>query len=122
MSGQGGVIDFDIEFEIFVQSVITQEPDNRFGIEIVLVLGRFHRFGFDEEGSLETFGTGIITRFGKHHGQVFLFAFHVGIQQRHISFATTPEHIVFAAQLNGGVNGILNLGSGKKPLSGNRDW
>ena len=40
------------------------------------------------------------------------FALHVGVQERHIAFTTTPEYVVFATQRNGCVDGIFHLRTG----------
>ena len=41
-----------------------------------------------------------------------LFAFLVGIQKAHVSFAAAPEHIVLCAKLDACVNGVLDLYDG----------
>ena len=38
VTSQGGVVSFQIQFKIFIQTVVTQETNNSFSIKIVLVL------------------------------------------------------------------------------------
>ena len=40
---------------------------------------------------------------------MFLLTLLVSIEERHISLASSPEHVVGAAELYGGVNGVLYL-------------
>ena len=73
------------------------------------MLGGLHGLGLDEEGTGETLGTGIVARLGEHHGEVFLLATLIGVEQTHVALAATPKDIVLATQLDGGINGILDL-------------
>ena len=73
---------------------------------------RFHRFRLYQESTFEPVLAGIITCHRQHHGKMFLFAFHVGVQQAHISFTSAPEHIVFATQGNTSVNRVFDLRAG----------
>ena len=97
MTGQGCVVHFNIHLEILFQAMSLQETDNCFGIHIVLVLGRFHRFRFNEESTGESLCTGIVTSDGQHLSQMFLFTLLVSIEQAHVTFTTAPEHIVSTA-------------------------
>ena len=47
---------------------------------------------------------------------MLLFALHIGIQQRHISLAAAPEDVILAAQLDRGVDSVLDLqhGAGRR--------
>jgi len=93
VAGQGGVVDFHVDLEIVVQAVGTQETNDGFSIDVVLVLSGFHGFGFNQEDTFETFGAGVVTSHCEHGGQVLLFTLHIGVQQAHVAFTTTPEHI-----------------------------
>ena len=109
MACQCGVVHFDVHFEVFVQTVGFQEADNRFRVCVILMLGRFHRFRLNQERTFEAACTGIVACNGQHLCKVFFFTLLVGIQQRHIAFASTPEHVVRTAQFDCCVNGILDL-------------
>ena len=112
VSGQGSVVHLDVHFEILVQPVCLQEADDGLRVHVILMLGRLHRLRFHEEGALETAGTSIVTGHAQHRGQVFLLTFLVGVEQAHVSLATAPEDVVRSAQLDGGVNGVLDLHGG----------
>ena len=76
------------------------------------MLRGLHGLGLDEECALEAVTAGIVARHRQHRSHVFLLALHIGIQQTHISLASTPEDIAGAAQLNGGIDGVLDLHNG----------
>src|SRR5690606_15049288 len=111
MSSQSSVVHFQIEFKVLIQTVMSQEADHSRRIIVILVLGWFHGLRLDQESPGETLLTAIISGHGDELGQMFRFPFHIRIKERHIAFPTTPEHVVFAAQSNGGINGVLYLSS-----------
>ena len=106
------MVHFDINGKILVETIMAQEADNRFRIHVILMFCRFHRFRLYQESTFEPVLAGIITCHRQHHGKMFLFAFHVGVQQAHISFTSAPEHIVFATQGNTSVNRVFDLRAG----------
>ena len=53
MSGQSGVIRFDVQLEMFVQIKLAKETDDSHGVVVVLVPGRLFRLGFDQHLTLE---------------------------------------------------------------------
>ena len=112
MAGQRGVVDLDVDLEVLVEPVGAQETDHGLRIDIVLVLHRLHRLGLDQEVALEALRTGIVAGHAEHRGHVLLLALHVGVQQRHVALAAAPEDVVFAAQLDRGVDGVLDLQHG----------
>ncbi len=113
MAGQRGMINFDIQFEILVEAVGTQESYHSLRVVVVLMLGGLHRLGLDEECTFETFRSCIVACLAQHHGQVLLLPLHVGVEQGHISFTSSPEDIIFAPQCDGCIQGILYLRGGK---------
>ena len=68
MSGQGSVVYLDIQGEILVQSIMAKETDHGLRIHVILMFRRFHRFRLDQERTLETVLTAIITGHRQHHG------------------------------------------------------
>ena len=78
---QSSVVHFDVHLEIFVQIVSLQEADNGFGVYIILVFCRFHRFRFNQEGTFEAAGTGIVASDGQHLCEVLFLTLLVCIQQ-----------------------------------------
>ena len=113
MAGQGSVVYFDIYLEVLVQIVGLQETYYGFSIHVILVLGRFHRFRLNQEGTGKAFGACIVAGDGQHLRQVFFFTFLVGVQQRHIAFTSAPEHIVVGTtQFDSSVDSVLDLDGG----------
>ena len=51
VAGQGGVIGFDVEFELVQQVVFAEEAQDRGGVVVVLVLGRLFGLGLHEQGA-----------------------------------------------------------------------
>ncbi len=96
--GQRGVVGLDIEFEILLQPVLTQETHHRGAVEIVLVLHRLHRLGLDQEIALEADAASVVARQGEEARQVLLLAPHLRVVQARIPLATAPEHVVLPAQ------------------------
>ena len=109
MAGECGVVDLDVYLEVVLQVVSAQEAYYRLYIDIILVLGRLHGLGFDEEGAGEPLGAGIVACSGKHLSQMFLLTLHIGVEQAHITLASTPEHVILTTQFDGGVDGVLDL-------------
>ena len=109
VTGKCRMVHLDVDLEILVKTMGFEESYDGFSIHIILVLGRFHRFGFDEERTGKPLGTGIVASHAQHGSQMLLLTFLVGVEQRHITFTTTPEHIVGTTQLYSSVNSILNL-------------
>src|SRR6478752_5039872 len=75
------------------------------------MLGRFAWLWFNEEVSFESLLARIILCHIQESTKVIEFAFHVGVQQGHITLTATPEYIVFSTQCNGCVECILHLRS-----------
>jgi hypothetical protein len=103
------VVNLDIDLEVFQQVVLTQEANNSFHIEIILVLGWLARLGLNEEGSFEAVAAGIVFCRVQEARQVLLFPLHIGVQQAHIALAATPENIILTTQLDGGIQCCLYL-------------
>ena len=106
------MVNLDIDLEVLVKTIGTQEADNGLGILVILVLGGLHRLGLNQEGALKALGTGIVTRCREHLGQVVLLALHLGIKQALVALTATPEDVTGTAQLDGGINGVLDLDGG----------
>ena len=53
MAGEGGVVGLEVQFQVFEQAVLAEKIQTSRGVRIVLVLGRFLRFGLDVERALK---------------------------------------------------------------------
>ena len=80
MTSQRSMIHFNVHLEILVQPVSFQEPYHSFGIHIILMLSRLHRFGFNQEGTCKPFAPGIIAGDGQHLSQMFFLTLLICIQ------------------------------------------
>src|SRR5690606_34814607 len=94
MSCQCRMVYFDIQFEIFIQSMLSQKANYRSCIVIILMLGRLHRLRLDEECSFETILSSIVPCYSKELSKMLSLTLHICIEQRHIAFTTSPEHII----------------------------
>ncbi len=112
MAGEGSVIGFDVELEMFLEAVGAEEGDAAGDIEIVLMLGGFLRFGLDQELPFETNLLRVVDRHVHEAREVLLFAFEIGIEECFVTFTATPENVIFAAEFLGCVHRALHLGCG----------
>ena len=62
VTGQGGVVGFEVQLEMVEQVVLPQEVEARGGVAVVLVLGRFLRLGLDVELPCEADLLGVVDR------------------------------------------------------------
>lgn len=111
--GQRRVIRLQVQLHLVQQIILTQEVDARCRVEVVLVRGRLLRLGFDEELAGESDLHFVVVGEVEELREVIEFAFHVGVQERTVAFATAPEHIVFASEFFGHFQGLFDL-SGRK--------
>ena len=108
VTGQGGVVGLNVEFEMFFQFVLAQEGQHRGAIEVVLVLGGLAGFWFDEELPLKADLLGVIDGHVEEFGSVICLAAHVGVEQADVAFATTPEDVVFTTEFEGNVEHLFH--------------
>src|SRR5512133_979701 len=79
MTGKSGVVDFDIQSEIFLQTKLTKESCHSGCVIIILMLGRFHWFWFDKEYTFESCLAPVIPGYCKEFAKVFQLFFHICI-------------------------------------------
>src|SRR5574343_59828 len=112
MTRQRGMVHLNIQFEILIQTVLTEKSDHSSSIVIILMFGGLAGFGFDKEYPFETLTACIITRHGQKTTQMIQLTPHISIQQGHITFTPAPEYIILSSQCNGGIEGIFYLCTG----------
>jgi len=54
-------------------------------------------------------GAAIVASHGQKSSEVVFFAFEVSVEQGHIAFSATPEHIALTAQLDCSIYRCLDL-------------
>ena len=98
MTGQRGVVGFQIQFEVVLQVIRSQEIHARRRIAVILMLGRLFRFRLDQKltGKPDLFG--VVDGHVKEFAEVVQFPFHVGVVKVLITFTAAPEDIVLAAK------------------------
>ena len=109
MPRQSGMIGLDIALEIPVQTVVPQKSDHRRGVEIVLMLGGLHGFGFNVKLTREARLTSIIPGHAQESGDVIELPAHIRVPERHVSFPTAPEGVARPSEPDCRVKGRLHL-------------
>ena len=109
VASQSSMVVLDIAFEILFQTLVLYERDRGCRIVIILVLRRFHRFRFDEEGAVEPDVPTIVTGHAEECAQVVLFALGIGIPEGHIAFTSSPECIPEASEHHIDIEACLHL-------------
>ncbi len=112
MTGKRAVVGFEIQFEVFHQTVLLKEGVAGARIRVVLVGGGFLGLGFDVELAREFDRLLVIDRQVQELGEVIEFAVQVRIEQRVITFATAPEGVAAATEVLGDFHGLLHLRRG----------
>ena len=112
VSGQRGMVRFDVHLHVVGQAVGAEEVDAGRAIVVVLVLGRFLGLGLEIELPLEADLPGVVDGHVHELGQVVELALHVGVPESLVAFAAAPERVAFAAEFLGHFQGLLHLGRG----------
>jgi len=92
---------------------VPEKADYRFGVEVVLVLGRLHWLGFNVKCSFKALFPPVVSGHCEELGQVVFFFFEVRVYKAHVAFPAAPESVALAAKFNGGVNRGFYLGRRK---------
>ena len=112
VAGEGGVIGFDVELEVFVEAVGFEEADDGGAVEVVLVLGGFLGLGLDEELAFEADLFLVFDGEAQEGCELLLFLLEACVEEGFVAFAAAPEDVVFTVEVVGGVEGVLDLGGG----------
>ena len=95
-----------------LETVPGQEAEHGGGVVVVLVLGRLHRLGLDEELALEA-DLGLVLRDQvQESGELRAFAAKVRVQKRVVTLTTAPQHVVLATQAQSDFHHVLDLRGG----------
>ncbi|OPZ09935.1 MAG: hypothetical protein BWZ10_02512 [candidate division BRC1 bacterium ADurb.BinA364] len=112
MAGQRGVVGLDVQFEILLQAEFEKEGVAIAGVEVVLMLGRLLGLGLDHQLAVEPDLFLVVHGHAHETPHVLQFAFHVGVEQRVIAFASSPENITLSAQFHRDFHRLLHLAGG----------
>ena len=103
------VADLDVELDLLFEAEAPQEAGDRRDVEVVLVLGRLLRLRLDQENALEADLVLVVDDHREKAAELLLLADKIGVEQRLVTLATAPEHVVGAAELVGRVDRVLHL-------------
>ena len=106
-----GVIGLDIEFEFIDETIGLEEIQAGCRIRVVLVGGGFAGLRLDPELALEAYGLLPLDGHVEECCQMIHLTLHVGVPERGVSLAATPEDISASTQLLGDADGFLYLSS-----------
>jgi hypothetical protein len=100
----------EVELVLAVEAVAGQEPvhDRRLGV--VLMLGRLHGLGLDQQRALEADAVLVLGNQVEEACQLGALAAKVGVEQGVIALAPAPQHIVRATKAPGHLEHVLHLG------------
>ena len=109
VTGERGVVGFEVQLEVLQQAVFTEEVEAGSRIGVVLVGRGFARLRLDQELALEADLLCVVDSEMEERGEVVEFALHVGVNQRGVAFAAAPEDVTFAAEGLGGLERVADL-------------
>jgi hypothetical protein len=112
VAGEGGVVGFQVQFEMVQQIVFAQEVQAGGRVGIVLMFGWLLGLWLDVELALEADFLFVIDGHVEEGGQMVQFAFEVGVEQRGIALAPAPKDIAGPAQLMRHLQRLFDLRGG----------
>ena len=112
VAGQGRVVRLDIHLVLVLEPVADEEAVDGGRVVVVLVLGRFHRLGLDQERALEADLVLVLGHEMQESGELPALPAEVGVEQGLVALATAPQRVVRAAEPLGHAHHVLDLGGG----------
>ena len=112
VSGEGGVVDLDVDRDVVEQVVALEERMHGRHVEVVLVLGGLEGLRLDQDQPVEPDGVFVLDDHREEPAQLVELPTQVGVEQGLVPFPSAPEHVVLASQPMGGVHAVPHLGGG----------
>ena len=109
VSGERGVVDLDVDLDVLGEVVALQEGVDGGDVVVVLVLRRLERLGLDEDRAGEADVVLVLDDHREEPAELVELAPHVGVEQRLVPLATTPQHVVVATQAMRGFEAMGDL-------------
>ncbi len=97
VASEGRVICLDIDLNFIFEAIAPQEAINRRRIAVILMLGRLMRLWLDQDGAFETDFVLMLDHHRHEATDLIHLMTQIGVEQRVIPFAATPQHIVCTA-------------------------
>src|SRR3954471_20515289 len=104
------MVGFDVELDFVLKVEPLEERVHGGYIEIVLVRSGFFRLGLDENLALKSDFVLVLDNQGKEAAHLLEFLLHIGIEERFVTFAATPENVIRPTEALCGVHAILDGG------------
>ena len=120
MTGQVGMVAFQVQLEDVHQIIGAQEVDGGGGIEVVLEHRRFLGLRLDQELGVQADFLRVVMAHVEELGHVLLLALHLGVPQVLVAFTAAPEHVVLGTKALGDLQGVLQLAAGVRVDVGER--
>ncbi|MNN75932.1 hypothetical protein D3C81_1922660 [compost metagenome] len=79
VSSKSGVISLKVQLEMIFKTISVQESKSSSRVEVVLVLGRLFRFGFNQELGIKPDLLSVINRHMIETGEIIKLKFHICI-------------------------------------------
>ena len=106
------MVRLDVDAVLALEAVRDEEAVDGRDVVVVLVLGRLHRLGLDEELAPEPDPVLVLGDEVQEPGELGALAPEVRVEQRVVALAATPQHVVLAAEPLGDLEHVLDLRRG----------
>ena len=106
------MIRLNVDLDLVLQAVAAQKAVDRGHVVVVLVFGRFARFGFNQNRAFETDFVFVLNHHVHEAAHLVQLMADAGVEQRFITFAAAPQHVVLAAEFVCGIHRFLDLQGG----------
>ena len=112
VAGERRVVRLDVDPVLALEPVLDQEAVHGLDVVVVLVLGRLHGLGLDQELALEAELVLVLDDEVEEAGELIALAPQVGVEQRVVALAAAPQDVVLAAEALGDLEHVLDLRRG----------
>ena len=106
---QCSMVDLNVNLKVFVKTICTEETNNCLCINVILMFCWLHWLRLNKESSCKAFRASIVACCCKHLGKMVFLTLHLCVKQAHVTFATTPEHVILTTEFDSSVDSILYL-------------
>ncbi|EAU65515.1 conserved hypothetical protein [Stigmatella aurantiaca DW4/3-1] len=105
------MIHLDVDLDLLREAGTLQESIDRRDVVVVLMLGRLHGLGLDEDCPLEAELVLVLHHQVEEAPQLIDLALQVGVEQRVVTLAASPQHVIRTPEPMRGLERVTDLGS-----------